>query len=122
MRKATPSRIPSGAASRRPRTSAALSVSVSQEHLSCLRVAALSAGSALGGLVYGALPGRISGRARLPVLVTVPALGLPLAGLSPNVQMPAVVMILAAAGHSGVRSARLRRPATLCRSQRRSGR
>jgi MFS family permease len=47
--------------------------------------AALSAGSAVGGLVYGALPWRISGRARLPVLVAVPALGLALAGLSPSV-------------------------------------
>jgi MFS family permease len=54
--------------------------------------AALSAGSALGGLVYGALPWRISGRARLPVLVTVPALALPLAGLSPDIQVLAVVV------------------------------
>jgi MFS family permease len=54
--------------------------------------ASLSAGSAVGGLVYGALPWRISGRARLPALVTVPALALPLAGLSPNVQVLAVVV------------------------------
>jgi hypothetical protein len=53
--------------------------------------ASLSAGSAFGGLVHGSLPWRISGRARLPVLVTVPALGLALAGLSPNVHVLAVV-------------------------------
>ena len=53
--------------------------------------ASLSAGSAFGGLVYGAFPLRISGRARLPVLVAVPALGLALAGLSPNVYVLAVV-------------------------------
>ena len=54
--------------------------------------ASLSAGSAFGGLVYGASPWRISARARLPVLVTVPALALPLAGLSPNVQVLAAVV------------------------------
>jgi MFS family permease len=54
--------------------------------------ASLSAGSAIGGLVYGALPWRISGRARLPALVAVPALGLALAGFSPN----AYVLALAA--------------------------
>jgi MFS family permease len=53
--------------------------------------ASLSAGSAFGGLVYGALAWRISVRARLPVLVGVPALGLALAGLSPNVHVLAVV-------------------------------
>jgi hypothetical protein len=159
--------------------------------------AALSAGSAFGGLVYGAVPWRIPARARLPVLVAVPALALPLAGLSPDVQvlavvvgatglfispalatayliadesaahdartragawvntavnggssggtaatglllgrlplaacfavaalpvLSAVVMVLAAARHSGVTPARLRRPATPCRSRRRSGR
>ena len=54
--------------------------------------ASLSAGSAVGGLVYGAVPWRISARTRLPVLVTVPASALALAGLSPNVQVLAVVM------------------------------
>lgn len=54
--------------------------------------ASLSAGSVLGGLVYGSLPWRISGRARLPVLVSVPALGLVLAGLSPNVYVLAAVV------------------------------
>jgi MFS family permease len=53
--------------------------------------ASLSAGSAFGGLVYGVLAWRISGRARLPVLVGVPAVGLALAGLSPNVYVLAVV-------------------------------
>ncbi|MFB9834795.1 MFS transporter, partial [Actinoallomurus acaciae] len=45
--------------------------------------ASLSAGSALGGLAYGALPWRSSGRARLPVLVAVPALGLAVGGWAP---------------------------------------
>jgi MFS family permease len=53
--------------------------------------ASLSAGSAFGGLVYGALAWRISVRTRLPVLVGVPALGLALAGFSPNVYVLAVV-------------------------------
>jgi hypothetical protein len=53
--------------------------------------ASLSAGSAVGGLVYGALPWRIPGRVRLPTLVAVPALGLALAGLSPSVYVLAVV-------------------------------
>lgn len=43
--------------------------------------AALSAGSAVGGLVYGALPRR----APLAALVALPGLGLLLAGLSPGV-------------------------------------
>jgi MFS family permease len=54
-------------------------------------IASLSTGSAVGGLAYGALPWRISGWIRLPVLVAVPALGLALAGLSPNVYVLAVV-------------------------------
>ncbi|MGI8334782.1 MFS transporter [Actinomadura scrupuli] len=54
-------------------------------------VASLSAGSVVGGLIYGALPWRESGRLRLPLLVAVPAVGLALAGLSPNVHVLAVV-------------------------------
>jgi MFS family permease len=50
--------------------------------------ASLSAGSALGGLAYGAVPWRV----RLPALVALPALGTALAGLSPNVGVLAVAM------------------------------
>ena len=59
--------------------------------------AALSAGSVVGGLVHGALPWRIPGRARLPVLVAAAALGLAVAGASPNVQV-----LVAAAGAMGL--------------------
>jgi MFS family permease len=53
--------------------------------------ASLSAGSAVGGLIYGALPWPIPVRVRLPALVAGPALGLAVAGLSPNVYVLAVV-------------------------------
>ncbi len=49
--------------------------------------AALSAGSAIGGLVYGALPRR----APLAALVALPGVGLVLAGLSPGVHVLAAV-------------------------------
>jgi MFS family permease len=51
--------------------------------------ASLSAGSAVGGLAYGAVRWRV----RLPVLVALPALGTALAGLSPNVGVLAVAMV-----------------------------
>lgn len=60
-------------------------------------VASLSIGSAVGGMIYGALPWRVPDRIRLPMLVAAPALGLALAGLSPNVQVLAV-----AAGTTGL--------------------
>lgn len=60
-------------------------------------VASLSAGSAVGGLVYGAVPWRAPSGTRLPVLVAVPALGLAVAGLSPGVGVLAV-----AAGATGL--------------------
>lgn len=60
-------------------------------------VASLSIGSALGGLINGALPWRIPDHARLPVLVVVPALVFALAGLSPDVRVLAV-----AAGAAGL--------------------
>jgi MFS family permease len=54
-------------------------------------IASLSTGSAVGGLIYGALPWQIPSRIRLAALVAVPALGLAMAGLSPNVYVLAVV-------------------------------
>ncbi|MEU4832283.1 MFS transporter [Streptosporangium sp. NPDC023615] len=46
--------------------------------------AALAAGSAVGGLAYGAVSWRISGHVRLPVLATALGLTLAATGLSPN--------------------------------------
>ncbi len=46
--------------------------------------ASLSAGSAVGGLAYGAVSWRVSGVVRLPVLSTVLGLALAAAGASPN--------------------------------------
>ncbi|MEU9117784.1 MFS transporter [Streptomyces sp. NPDC048483] len=60
-------------------------------------LASLSAGSALGGLAYGAVRWRLSGRQRLLLIVMGMALTLATAGLSPNVY---VLMMLA--GLAGV--------------------
>jgi len=59
-------------------------------------LAALSAGSAVGGLAYGAVPWRASNRARLPVLVAGLGAVLAVAGLAPGV--PVLAVVVAAAG------------------------
>ncbi|WP_424862343.1 MFS transporter [Streptomyces sp. MMS24-I29] len=59
-------------------------------------LAALSAGSAVGGLAYGAVPWRAPNRMRLPVLVAGLGTALVVAGLSPGV--PVLVAVVAAAG------------------------
>ncbi|MFF4096998.1 MFS transporter [Streptomyces sp. NPDC001834] len=59
-------------------------------------LAALSAGSAVGGLAYGAAPWRAPNRVRLPVLVAGLGVALGAAGLSPGV--PVLVAVVAAAG------------------------
>jgi MFS family permease len=57
--------------------------------------AALSAGSALGGLAYGAVSWRTSGGKRLPFLVAVPAVGLAVSGLAPAVWALALAAAIA---------------------------
>ncbi|WP_335937889.1 MFS transporter [Streptomyces sp. PTD5-9] len=59
-------------------------------------LAALSAGSAVGGLAYGAVSWRAPNGVRLPVLVAGLGAALVVAGLSPGV--PALVAVVAAAG------------------------
>ncbi|WP_433499540.1 MFS transporter [Sphaerimonospora sp. CA-214678] len=53
--------------------------------------AALSAGSALGGLAYGAISWRISGKTRLAVLAIALSLALAGAGVSPNLYILVVL-------------------------------
>jgi MFS family permease len=53
--------------------------------------AALSAGSAAGGLAYGAVSWRVSGQVRLPVLAAALGLTLAAAGFSPNLYALAAV-------------------------------
>ncbi|WBO65124.1 MFS transporter [Streptomyces camelliae] len=55
--------------------------------------AALSAGSALGGLAYGAVNWKLSSRKQLPILVAGPAIGIGLAGLSPNLVVLALMAL-----------------------------
>ncbi|WP_405683475.1 MFS transporter [Streptomyces sp. NBC_00057] len=59
-------------------------------------LAALSAGSAVGGLAYGAVSWRTSNRVRLPVLAAGLGVAMVVAGLSPNVYV--LVAVVAAAG------------------------
>jgi predicted MFS family arabinose efflux permease len=59
--------------------------------------AALSAGSAVGGLVYGARSWRVSGQVRLPVLAVALGLALAAAGFSPN-----LYVLVAAVGVAGL--------------------
>ncbi|MCX4680413.1 MFS transporter [Streptomyces sp. NBC_01433] len=59
-------------------------------------LAALSAGSAVGGLVHGAVPWRLSNRVRLGVFSGALGAALIVAGLSPNV--PVLVGMVAVAG------------------------
>lgn len=59
-------------------------------------LAALSAGSAVGGLAYGAVPWRAPNGVRLPALVAGLGAALVVAGLSPGV--PVLVAVVAAAG------------------------
>lgn len=58
--------------------------------------ASLAAGSAIGGLVYGARSWRVSARMRLPVLTAVLSLILATAGLSPNLYV--LVAVVGTAG------------------------
>jgi MFS family permease len=58
-------------------------------------LAALSGGSAIGGLVYGAVPWRLSGRLRLAFLAVALGLTLAATGLSPH---PYVLIAWAALG------------------------
>ncbi|MFE3900258.1 MFS transporter [Streptomyces sp. NPDC059153] len=59
-------------------------------------LAALSAGSAVGGLAYGAVSWRASNRARLPVPVAGLGVAMVVAGMSPDVYV--LVAVVAAAG------------------------
>lgn len=59
-------------------------------------LAALSAGSAVGGLLYGAVSWRLSGRLLLPALATALGLSLAVAGLSPTV--PVLLAVVGIAG------------------------
>ncbi|MFF1380362.1 MFS transporter [Streptomyces sp. NPDC058308] len=59
-------------------------------------LAAFSAGSAVGGLLYGAVPWRSSARSRLPVLAVALGLLSAAAGLAPG--LPALVGVAACAG------------------------
>ncbi|MER5625090.1 MFS transporter [Streptosporangium sp. NPDC002544] len=58
--------------------------------------AALSAGSAVGGLAYGAFSWRVPGQVRLPVLAAALGLTLAAAGLSPNLYV--LVAVVGVAG------------------------
>ncbi|MGC5015868.1 MFS transporter [Streptosporangium sp. DT93] len=58
--------------------------------------AALSAGSAIGGLVYGAVSWRVPGRVRLPVLAAALGLTLAAAGLSPTLYV--LIAVVGVAG------------------------
>ncbi|AWS43367.1 MFS transporter [Streptosporangium sp. 'caverna'] len=58
--------------------------------------AALSVGSAVGGLAYGAFSWRVSGQVRLPVLAAALGLTLAAAGLSPNLYV--LVAVVGVAG------------------------
>jgi MFS family permease len=58
-------------------------------------LAALSAGSAVGGLVYGAIPWRVSGRVRLRLLAVALGLTLAAAGQSPDVYVLVALVGLA---------------------------
>jgi MFS family permease len=58
--------------------------------------AALAVGSAIGGLAHGAIPWRLSGRVRLPMLAAGLGLILATAGLSPNLYV--LVAVMSAAG------------------------
>jgi hypothetical protein len=56
--------------------------------------ATLSAGSALGGLAYGAVDWKLPPRKQLPILVAVPAVGIAVAGgLSPNLVVLALMAL-----------------------------
>ncbi|MFE4334776.1 MFS transporter [Streptomyces sp. NPDC056831] len=59
-------------------------------------LAALSAGSAVGGLAYGAVPWRASNRVRLPVPAAGLGVAMVAAGMSPNVYV--LVAVVTAAG------------------------